>query len=317
MGEIFACCDRVTVLRDGRFVGTSPIGEVDEATLVEQMIGRSVETGGEVAALRTLSQTPGTRADRGAQHKRAGDRVVLEVRALSSPGKLCDVRLTLHAGEVLGVGGLVGSGRSELLDAIFGLDPRAAGDVRIMGETMRTHTPRERIAAGVGYVPEDRKLQGLFFNLGIGENVVVPRMAALARAMGVRDGSAERAMFARGRDALRIKAASPSALRDALSGGNQQKLLLARWMGEHSRVLLLDEPTRVIDVGTKMEIARVIRSAAAGGVGVLLVSSEMPELLALSDRVIVLCDGRCTGELAGEQMTQKNVLTLATREDGT
>jgi ABC-type sugar transport system ATPase subunit len=166
----------------------------------------------------------------------------------------------------------------------------------------------------VGYVPEDRKLQGLFFQMGVGENIVVPVMARLAR-LGIRAMGREREHVNRRIAAFQVKAASASSLPGELSGGNQQKLLIARWMGEGTRVLLLDEPTRGIDVGTKAEIYRLIREAAAGGAAVLLVSSEMPELLALSDRILVLCGGRLTGELRGEEMTQANILRLATVEE--
>ncbi len=306
MGEIFACCDRVTVLRDGRYVATSRVADISESDLVEQMIGRRLEgETNEAGALRHMS---------GAASGRAGEEV-LRVQDMRSPGRLHGVSLRVRAGEIVGIGGLVGAGRSELLDAIFGLDPRAQGTVAILGRTMRTRDPRERIRAGAGYVPEDRRLQGLFLDLSVLENTVLPMMPRLARMLGVRDLRAERELFEERRQAFQIKTASPASTPDELSGGNQQKLLLARWMGRQSRVLLLDEPTRGIDVGTKAEIYRAIREAAGRGVGVLLVSSEMPELLALSDRVIVLAEGRVTGEVAGEEMTQKRVLTLATREE--
>ncbi len=306
MGEIFACCDRVTVLRDGRYVATSRVADISEGDLVEQMIGRRLEgETDEAQALRHMSGG-GSPGDTGEE--------VLRVQDMRSPGRLHGVSLRVHAGEIVGLGGLVGAGRSELLDAIFGLDPRAQGTVAILGRTMRTRDPRERIRAGAGYVPEDRRLQGLFLDLSVLENTVLPVMPRLARMLGVRDLRAERALFEERRRAFQIKTASASSTPDELSGGNQQKLLLARWMGRQSRVLLLDEPTRGIDVGTKAEIYRAIREAAGRGAGVLLVSSEMPELLALADRVIVLAEGRVTGEVSGEAMTQKQILTLATRE---
>ncbi|MFN7020592.1 MAG: ATP-binding cassette domain-containing protein, partial [Phycisphaerales bacterium] len=173
--------------------------------------------------------------------------------------------------------------------------------------------PRAAIAAGLGYVPEDRKLQGLFFQLDIGENIVEPFMRRLAAAMGLRRLAAERDLIDERMRAFRIKAAGRGALPGSLSGGNQQKLLIARWMGPDTRVLLLDEPTRGIDVGTKAEVYRLVREAADRGVAVVLVSSEMPELLALSDRIVVLSAGRLTGELRDEaDMTQERILRLAT-----
>ncbi len=304
MGEIFQVCDRVTVLRDGRFVATNVVKQIDEPTLVEQMIGRRIET-----AKRGEFQRAAHAAEV-ATHK-----AVLEVRGISSPRKLSDVSLTVHAGEVLGIGGLVGAGRSELLDAIFGLDPKSTGEVRVGGELVDRASPRGPIAAKIGYVPEDRRNQGLFFLLGVGENTVLPFMPSLANALGFRGRAGERSIIRDKFTDFRVKAASIASLPGELSGGNQQKLLIARWMGRNTRVLLLDEPTRGIDVGTKNEVYRLIRQAADSGCAIVLVSSEMPELLALSDRVLVMCEGAITGELTGEAMTQANILRLATVSD--
>ncbi|MBX3361010.1 MAG: sugar ABC transporter ATP-binding protein [Phycisphaeraceae bacterium] len=302
MGEIFACCDRVTVLRDGKYVATSRVSEIDEPTLVEQMIGRRVTT-------------PSSRAvTNGRGEHGAAAETGLRVSSLSSPGKLDGVSLSVRPGEIVGVGGLVGAGRSELLDAIFGLDAASRGAVEVAGSPLQPHNPRASIKAGMGYVPEDRKIQGLFFLLGIDENIVAPVMGLLASSGGIRRRREEGRLVGERMRSFQVKAASPAALPGSLSGGNQQKLLLARWMGEQTRVLLLDEPTRGIDVGTKAEIYRLIRDAAASGVAVLLVSSEMPELLHLSDRVLVMSEGRITGDLSGDQMTQANILRLATME---
>lgn len=315
MGEIFAVCDRVTVLRDGKFVATSVVSEIDEPTLVEQMIGRRLAPvegvkrtpGGEAGALRALAGEVDEHAVPDADAP-----VRLRVEGLSSPGRLHNVSLTVKKGEVVGVGGLVGAGRSELLDAIFGLDRRATGHIEVDATPMPLGRVRAMIDAGVGYVPEDRRYQGLFFDLGVGENILSAHMAGLSRA-GWRDLRAEATTVRERIARFHIKTASTDALPGSLSGGNQQKLLLARWVEERSAVLLLDEPTRGIDVGTKAEIYRLIREAAAGGAAILIVSSEMPELLALSDRVVVLADGRATGELTGDEMTQSRILTLATR----
>jgi ABC-type sugar transport system ATPase subunit len=212
------------------------------------------------------------------------------------------------------VGGLVGCGRSELLNAIFGLDPTAKGQVLVEGRPTNLSSPRDAIAKRVGYVPEDRRNQGLFFQLGVGENIVVPFMARLAMAMGLRRRGRERRVINDRLADFRVKTASTASLPGELSGGNQQKLLIARWMSKDTRVLLLDEPTRGIDVGTKAEVYRLVRDAAEKGAAVLLVSSEMPELLALSDRIIVMCDGRISGQLERERMTQANILRLATAD---
>ncbi|MFA6044133.1 MAG: sugar ABC transporter ATP-binding protein [Phycisphaerales bacterium] len=304
MGEIFQVCDRVTVLRDGKFVATNIVKDIDEPTLVEQMIGRRLQTPARAAAAGTGSAS----------------KVILEVQGLSSPGKLDGVSLKVHGGEVVGIGGLVGAGRSELLDAIFGLDTLARGVVRCEGTILAGSgtTPshhqgaRAAIAAGVGYVPEDRRRQGLFFELGIDENIVLPFMTQLASALGLRARVRERSLVREKMTDFRVKAASPASRPGELSGGNQQKLLIARWLGKDTRLLLLDEPTRGIDIGTKSEVYRLVREAADRGLAVLLVSSEMPELLALSDRVLVMAEGKLQGELKGTDATQTNILRLAT-----
>lgn len=303
MGEIFQVCDRVTVLRDGKFVATNIVKEIDEPTLVEQMIGRRLQTPARAAA--------------GAE---AQGKVILEVQGLSSPGRLANVSFSVRGGEVVGIGGLVGAGRSELLDAVFGLDHAAKGVVRCdgislagQGETPTHHQGTKlSISSGVGYVPEDRRRQGLFFELGIDENIVMPFMTHLASALGLRARPRERALVRDKMTEFRVKAASPASKPGELSGGNQQKLLIARWLGKDTRLLLLDEPTRGIDIGTKSEVYRLVREAADRGLAVVLVSSEMPELLALSDRVLVMASGKLQGELKGDDATQTNILRLAT-----
>ncbi len=316
MGEIFAVCDRVTVLRDGKYVATSEIKGLDEPTLVHQMIGRRLET-------------PRGRAFASAEAGGKASQPSLEVQSLSSPVGLKDITLSVRPGEVVGIGGLVGCGRSEVLNAIFGLDPAARGVIRCMGRPLAGRDggkafglspghhkgPRAAIASGLGYLPEDRRNQGLFFELGIDENIVMPFMARMASWLGLRSMSAERGEVASKIAEFQVKCASPALSPGTLSGGNQQKLLIARWMGGTTRVLMLDEPTRGIDVGTKAEVYRLVRKAADSGVAVLLVSSEMPELLALSDRILVMCEGRISGELRGDDMTQEKILRLATATD--
>ncbi len=318
MGEIFSCCHRVTVLRDGKFVATSEVSSIDEGALVEQMIGRRVVT--PTGPVRT------ERGEAGAIEEVAGirheshedDPVVLRAESISSPGKLRGVSLSVRKGEILGVGGLVGAGRSELLAAIFGLDPRARGTISIDGQSLNVGDVRGAIRAGMGLVPEDRRHEGLFFDLGVDENIIEPRMPALANwalPFGLRDRSSEMRIVRDKIARFQVKAACTSSLPGELSGGNQQKLLIARWMDQDTKVLLLDEPTRGIDVGTKVEVYKLVRAAAEKGLAVFLVSSEMPELLALSDRIMVLAEGVCTGTLEGDEMTQTNILTLATREN--
>lgn len=320
MGEIFACCDRTTVLRDGKFVATSVVSEIDEPTLVEQMIGRRLQTPG-VGQLRNpmaaaIKSEAKAEAEAGG-HRRSLPKSTppsLVVEHLSSPGRLEDISISVRPGEILGVGGLVGSGRTEMLDAIFGLDMRAKGSVLIENEPVRVGDTRAMIRRKVGYVPEDRRRQGLFFDLGVDENTIEPVLPAISGPLGVRSAQRELALINQRFAEFRVKTAWANSLPSELSGGNQQKLLIARWMAPDVRVLLLDEPTRGIDVGAKAEIYRFIRAAADRGVAIVLVSSEMPELLALADRIVVMNAGRVAGELEGEAMTQRNILTLATRE---
>lgn len=321
MSEIFNCCDRVSVLRDGKFVATNMVADIDEPTLVEQMLGRRLTTPDAKHPTNAIASvieesvnddSPHTSKDQAEINAR---KVMLKVRNLNSPGKLRSINFDLHQGEILGIGGLVGAGRSELMDAIFGLDPFTTGDVVVDGQSVSIKGPRGAIEAGIGYVPEDRRNQGLFFNLGIDENILSPIMHKIASSLGIRTMDEELAAVESRVGKFQIKTAS---LRETtpgeLSGGNQQKLLIARWMMEGTRVLLLDEPTRGIDIGTKTEVYKLINHAASEGDAILLVSSEMPELLALSDRILVMGEGEIKGELVGETMTQTNILTLATSE---
>lgn len=323
MSEIFACCDRVTVLRDGKFVATSIVKDIDEPTLVEQMIGRRITT----PDAKNKTKQSGSPEEQAIRAQVGSSNVVdpdykaqprLVLCDVCSPGKLHHCSLKLYPGEILGVGGLVGAGRSELFDAIFGIDKHVSGSIKVDGEEIAGKGTKAAIDAGVGlgYVPEDRRNQGLFFNLGIDENILAPIMLDIAGTFGIRKLDAELERVQSRVDRFQIKTAS---LRDTkpgeLSGGNQQKLLIARWMSDRTKVLLLDEPTRGIDVGTKAEIYKLINEAADQGLSILLVSSEMPELLALSDRILVMGDGVIKGELVGDQMTQTNIITLATNED--
>jgi ABC-type sugar transport system ATPase subunit len=287
MGEIFQVCDRVSVLRDGKFVATNVIKDIDEPTLVEQMIGRRIATP-ERRAFAKAAPAASAAPSSGSNHagQRNGDsavgikalvgeeshvppphtgRPLLEVKDVSSPAGLQSISLDVYAGEIVGVGGLVGCGRSELLNAVFGLDKGADGQVLVGGAVVDRSTPRGAIAAGIGYVPEDRRNQGLFFQLGIDENIVMPVMPWLASLGGIRSARAERDLVAERVREFQVKAASFASTPGELSGGNQQKLLIARWMGRKTRVLLLDEPTRGIDVGTKAEIYKLIRKAADAG----------------------------------------------------
>jgi ABC-type sugar transport system ATPase subunit len=289
--EIFDLCDTITVLRDGRHVATRPAPELTEASLVAAMIGRPLEE----YFPDHLDAPPGEER--------------LRVQSLESPGRFQDVSFTLRAGEVVGLAGLVGSGRSELAQALFGLDPRARGQVALAGSPLPLGEPRLALARGLGYVPEDRKKQGLVLGLSVVENTTLPILKRLARLTFVNRG-AERALAREHADKLRVKAPSLDAVVAGLSGGNQQKVVLAKWLAARCRVLILDEPTRGVDVGAKAEIHALIDKLAAEGNAILLISSELPEIIRLSTRVLVLREGRLVGELPRAQVTQDALLRL-------
>jgi len=291
MPEIFRLCDTVTVLRDGRHVATRPTRELTEPDIVQMMIGRSLaEYEGRGAA-----RTPGAE--------------MLRVERLTVPGKFEDISFSLRRGEVLGFAGLVGSGRSEIAETLFGMYRPTRGTVHIDGKRISPRTPIHAIRHGIGLVPEDRKRQGLVQTETCLHNTSLSILDRLSRLSWIRRRE-ERAMvddyFAR----LRVRTPSPDALVAGLSGGNQQKIVLARWLAAHSKVLILDEPTRGVDVGAKAEIHALISDLAATGTAILLISSELPELLGLADRLIVLREGRQAGELTRAEADQERVLRL-------
>jgi ABC-type sugar transport system ATPase subunit len=291
MEEIFRLCDTLTVLRDGRHVATQPVASLDAGSLVQMMIGRRLE---EYFPSHVQSQ-PGEE--------------LLRVEGLSSPGRFHDVSFSLRAGEVLGFAGLVGAGRSEVAQALFGLDPRASGRVSVQGRPAHIRTPVQAMKAGIGLVPEDRKRQGLVLSLSARGNTSLPILERFARALFIRH-RAERELAAEYFARLRVRAPGLDAVTAGLSGGNQQKLVLAKWLAARCRILILDEPTRGVDVGAKAEIHALIDELAARGAGILLISSELPEVLNLSTRILVLREGREAGELPRERASQEALMRL-------
>jgi ABC-type sugar transport system ATPase subunit len=291
MQEIFRLCDTITVLRDGRHVATKPIQAIDEAQLVQLMIGRRLE---EYLPVETTM---------------TGGGEVLRVSDLASPRKFAGISFSVHAGEIVGIAGLVGAGRTDIAHAIFGLDPEAHGRVEVAGIPLGLRSPAEAMRAGVGFVPEDRKRHGLVLSLRALENVTLPTLRSLARAGWLR-GGAERELAADAFARLRVRTPDLGAVTAGLSGGNQQKLVLAKWLAARCRVLILDEPTRGVDVGAKAEIHALIGRLAAEGTGILLISSELPELVALSTRILVLRDGQLVGALERDQADQESLLRM-------
>jgi ABC-type sugar transport system ATPase subunit len=291
MDEIFRLCDAVTVLRDGRHVDTRPIASVDRSTLVEMMIGRRLD---EYFPAHVQAK-PGQE--------------LLRVEGLSSPAGFRDVSFTVRAGEVLGLAGLVGAGRSEIAQALFGLDPHATGRVFAGGQPVDLTSPHAAMSQGLGLVPEDRKRQGLVLSMSAMGNTTLATLTRLSRFLFIRRAE-ERRQARTYFDRLRVRAASPDVIAAGLSGGNQQKLVLAKWLAAECRILILDEPTRGVDVGAKAEIHALIDRLAADGCAVILISSELPEVLHLSTRILVLREGRIAGELPREDATQAAVMRL-------
>ncbi len=296
--EVFRLCDRITVLRDGQFVGTYERDAVTPSDIVRAMVGRDL---------------PARHAGpKGPAPRNSDEREGLSIQRLSRSPHFRDISLRVHRGEIVGLFGLVGSGRSELLETIFGLHQPRSGEIRLDGRPVRFASARDAARAGVALVPEERQRQGLFFNLTLRHNMVIADAAINGGARVRDDAEIEGATKMLGD--WRIKASGIDAMPDSLSGGNQQKVVLARWLAVQPRVLLLDEPTKGVDVGAKFEIHEMIRRQAAEGLAVLVVSSDLPEILALSDRVLVMKEGALQGELAGPAATEEAVMHLATHD---
>ncbi len=293
MREVFQVADRITVLRDGALVGVHRTADTSPSQVVSMMVGRDLE------------DLYGTRPPTGSL-----DAPVLEVRNLTAGPRVQDVSFSVSPGEIVGLAGLIGAGRSETLRAVFGMERKESGEVLVAGEPVPLRSPRQAIDAGIGFVPEDRKQQGLFLGLPIQTNIWSASLRELSR-FSVLDRTRARDMAAHHVAELQVRCASPSVAVGTLSGGNQQKVVLARWLARKPRVLLLDEPTRGVDIGAKAEIYRLIRAIAADGVGVVVISSELPEVLGISDRILVMREGRLVGEFDAEDATEQGVMSLA------
>jgi ABC-type sugar transport system ATPase subunit len=291
MDEILRICDRATVLRDGRTVGTREAASTDAAELIGMMVGRELDLAG-------------------VPRQRAWGEAVLAVEGLRT-SRLRDISFTVHRGEVLGVAGLVGAGRSELGAALFGLDRIAGGSVRLGGTPLAARSPRDAMRRGIGLVPEDRRLQGLMMSMNVQENGTLAVLGRLQR-LGFLRGSRESGELRPVARQLSLDCPSLTACVSHLSGGNQQKVLLARWLLLHPQVLFLDDPTRGIDVAAKQDIYRIIEELAASGKAVILVSSELPELLRCCHRILVLREGRVAAIYDAAEATQEKIMASAT-----
>ncbi len=290
--EIFALCDRITVLRDGEHVTTAARADMTPRDVVRAMVGRDLEP------------------PRGSAAIAADVAPLLAVDGLTRRPWFEDVSLAVRPGEIVALFGLIGSGRSELAETLFGLYPAEGGRVTLDGRPFAARTPLDAVRAGIALTPEDRQRQGLFFNFTVGENLAVARELAASRLRI--DARGEQESGLRLVHDWRIKTAGLEAPPRSLSGGNQQKVLLARWLSTNPRLLILDEPTKGVDVGAKYEIHEMIRAQAGRGMACLLISSELPEALALADRIVVLREGRIQGSLTAAEASEEAVMRLAT-----
>ncbi len=292
MEEIFELCDRITILRDGSYIGTREIKDVNMDDIVQMMIGREI---GERYPARDV---------------KIGDEV-LKVEGLTKHKVFKDVNFSVRAGEVLGVSGLMGAGRTEIMQAIFGNLPYESGKIFIEGNEVKIKNPRQAIAAGIGFITEDRKTEGLLLEKSIAENIVIANLGKVSKN-SVLSKDKQEELVKKGIEEFRVKCFGPEHECNNLSGGNQQKVVLAKWIYTDPKILILDEPTRGVDIGAKKEIYSVINDLAAKGVAVIMVSSELPEVLGMSDRIMVIREGEVRGILDGKDADQAKIMTLAT-----
>lgn len=288
--EVFEIADRVTVLKDGCLVGSREVAEVDMATLVRMMIGRDLQ-------------------DVYPKRKNTIGEVLLDVQGLSRPGVLNNISFQVRAGEIVGVAGMRGAGRTELARAIFGADS-SKGTILLSGQALKIHAPEDAIRHRIALVTEDRKAEGLFLQQSVKHNTTISGLKALCRAWIIRQAK-ENEQVRNLIKQLRIKTPGMDYLVSGMSGGNQQKVILARWLNIGARILILDEPTRGIDVGSKQEIYQLMAQLAEKGVGMIMISSELPEVLGMSDRVLVMRGGEITKELTRQEATEETIMSYA------
>jgi galactofuranose transport system ATP-binding protein len=296
LDELYEICERVTVLRDGKLVHTGDLSDLSKLQLIATMLGR------ELAEVERQATSFG-------EHDQVAEEPVLRASGLTRRHLLHGVSLDVRPGEVVGLAGLLGAGRSETAKAIFGAQPIDSGEVKVGGKEVKTGSPPSAIKAGIAFLPEDRKSEGIIPGLSVRENIVAAAMPRLSRA-GLVSEKAQNELVERFMQRLEIKASSPDQLAGELSGGNQQKVLLARWLCLNPKVLILDEPTRGIDVGAKAEVQHLIDELAEDGLGVIMISSEIDEMVEGSDRVVVLRNGAVAGTLSGDDISEDNLMEM-------
>ena len=292
MEEIFELCDRITVLRDGQYIDTREIKDITMDDVVKMMIGREI-------------------GERYPSRNHSVGKTVFEVKGLSRKGAFNDVSFTVGAGEVLGVSGLMGAGRTEIMQAVFGYLPADSGEILIDGQPVKIKNPMDAMKAGIGFITEDRKVEGLMLDKTIRENIALANLGTISGS-GVISKAKEKSLISRGIEEFKIRCFGTEHECGNLSGGNQQKVVLAKWIYTEPKILILDEPTRGVDIGAKKEIYNVINDMARKGVAIIMVSSELPEILGMSDRVMVVREGDVRGILNIENASQESIMTLAT-----
>jgi ribose transport system ATP-binding protein len=291
--EILQVVGRIIIMRDGQRVGTLDIAEATEEKIIRLMVGREVGLFPKEEA--TIGEP------------------ILEVRNLTGDNGVQDVSFTVHSGEIVGLAGLVGAGRTEVARLICGADRLKSGQVFIEGKEVKIHSPGDAVAAGIGWVPEDRKQQGLILGMDVKENSTMAILRRISNSLAAVRAGEQRRIAQSYVDTLAIATPSLSQIVNNLSGGNQQKVVLAKWLSSKPRILIMDEPTRGIDVGAKAEFHALMSRLAQEGIGILMISSELPEIMGMSDRVIVMCQGRQTGEFQRAELSQEAIMVAATK----
>lgn len=289
--ELFEIADRFTVLRDGKYIGTYPKEKLDNDKLISLMVGRKVEF------VRQAADEPGE--------------VLLEVKGLSKKGNFIDASFTLHKGEILGLTGLVGAGRSELVQALFGINPPDEGEIILEGKKISINSPQKALEYGIAYVPENRQTEGLVLRQSVQNNLAITIYKNLTKYLNIISKEKKMEAVNSWINKLNIKPAIPDIEAQKLSGGNQQRVVIAKWLATNPKVLIIDEPTHGIDVGAKSEIHRILKELASKGMGIIMISSELPEVLAVSDRILVMRRGRIVGRFEGDNITQEEIMNKA------
>lgn len=294
LDELRAIADKVSILRDGENVISGDLKDFSIDDIIRHMVGREIQ-----------DKFPRIHSEKGKE--------ILRVESLNAGPKVRDISFSLYEGEILGIAGLMGAGRTEMTRALFGVDEKTSGKIYLFGEEVKANSPKDSIELGMALIPEDRRKDGLCTDLSIRENISLPNLDSLKNSLGVLSKDLELKISEDTIKSLNVKAKDREMISKNLSGGNQQKVVLGKWLVRNPKVILFDEPTRGIDIGAKVEIYQIMNELKKKGVGVLFISSEMEEVLGMSDRILIFCDGRITGELSREEANQENILKFATR----